>query len=166
MNNLEFLELVIEATQIGMIKWHAGKKGVGVFIEREFAVRQFANGYRCEVGDYLIDLYLEENGTRIFQKDKPKNRVAIVIQVDCPKEGLIFSMTSDSDIAMADISEPKFHCLATLYFLVKRSWHKWVNNAADFRKMYPKSNGEPGSLFPKGWMVSEVFSSRPVMEGL
>jgi len=160
MNNLEFLELVIEATQQGTIRWGVGRSGKGVFFDKEYA-----GSYQCKVDGYLIDIFLEERKGSIWQWKRVKNSVAAILKVTSVDEGLTFSMTSDPDIATADICEPKFHYLEILYFLVMRSWNEYYNYV-NFNKMYPKLDGEPRGVFPDGWRVSEIFSSRPVMEGL
>jgi len=148
----------MEATQKGIIQWRIGKTGRGACIDTEYV-----GGYQCEVSGLFVDIYLEEKRNTRWLDRKPNDSIAVVLKVSFPLEGLTLSMTSDPEIVTADIREPELFYLTTLYFLVMRSWHKWVNGSnSKFDKMYPKKSGEARSVYPEGWRISDIFSSKPV----
>jgi len=162
MNNFLFCNLLLEVIRTGTLRWYMNS---GATHRSVILGKNIFDGYKAVAEGYCITFTPQERRNEIWQPGNCNIKIAIGLEVRSLNGSLVCSMTSDPDIFEGDIREPSYNYLIMMYLYVRRSWFKWVD-PKEFAKIYPVHENGYRGIYPVGLSMSEVFSSKPVMERL
>jgi len=154
-DNVDFLDLLQEATDKDEIYWTMLTVSPFCYVPQTGILDAFytsVDGYHLKIFPVKILRHDTDGG-------KDKIVIALGLDVREDRTAKVRRMTSDPDIIDGE-PEPGRNYLLQIYLCAMRNRTKYIF-PIKYETDYPLINATDRTFVPKGWNISDLFSSKP-----